>query len=200
MVTGTYPGGATSNTYNDSAGTISLNGATVDNGGAGWTPVPSVQTTTQWVSNVSDNWSSSYSSWQGGGAKQGDYGYGQRKGFWWFESNPIALSGKTIKSMRVWVQRASSGGASGKTRIYLHPHTYGTKAATPNNPSLALETSFNVYVDLTWGEGQWINIPSSWYAGFQSGSYKGVGIWAGSTNRSYYSIMNGQAYLEATYQ
>ena len=200
MVTGTYPGGATSNTYNDSAGTISLNGATVDNGGSVGTPVPSVQTTTQWISNVSDNWSSSYSSWQGGGAKQGDYGYGQRKGFWWFESNPIALSGKTIKSMRVWVQRASSGGASGKTRIYLHPHTYGTKAATPSNPSLALESTYNVYVDLSWGEGAWVNIPSTWFSGFASGSYKGIGLWAGSTSRSYYSVMNGQAWVEATYQ
>jgi hypothetical protein len=199
-VNGTYPGGGTSNTYNDTGGSIALNGATVSTGTTGSNPTPVQQFTKQWASNVADNTSTSYSGWQGGGAKQGDYGYGQRKGFWWFESSPIALSGKTIKSMRVWVQRASSGGNSGKVRIYLHPHTYGTKAATPSNPSLALETSFNVYVDLAWGEGAWVNIPSTWFASFQSGSYKGIGVWAGSTSRSYYAIMSGQATIEATYQ
>jgi hypothetical protein len=195
----TYPTGGTTDTYSDTGGQI-IGTGTADPTGTTTNPTTAVTTTTQWKSSVADNWSTSYSSWQGGGAKQGDYGYGQRKGFWWFESSPIALSGKTIKSMRVWVQRASSGGNSGKTRIYLHPHTYGTKAATPSNPSLALESTYNVYVDLAWGQGAWVNIPSTWFASFQSGSYKGVGIWAGSTSRSYYAIMSGQAWIEATYQ
>jgi hypothetical protein len=193
------PGGTSARTYNDSGGGFTLGTATTDTGAAG--TAPPAQTTTKWTSNVADNWSSSYSTWQGGGVKQGDYGYGQRKGLWWFESSPFAatLTGKTVKSARVWIQRASSGGSSGKTRHYLHPHTFATKAATPNNPSLTLETTYNVYVDLAWGEGAWVTIPSTWFAGFQSGSYKGIGLWAGSTSSAYYTIMNGQCTLEVTY-
>jgi hypothetical protein len=196
----TYPNGVTSATYADTGGQI-IGTGTADPTGTTTNPTTAVTTTTQWKSSVADNWSTSYSSWQGGGAKQGNYGYGQRKGFWWFESNPIALSGKTIKSMRVWVKRSASGGNTGKVRIYLHPHTYSTKGSTPSNPSLALETTYNVYVDLARGDsGVWVNIPSSWFSGFQSGSYKGVGIWAGSNDDQYYAVMEGQAYLEATYQ
>jgi hypothetical protein len=195
-----YPTGGTSDTYNDTAGQIIGTGA-VDTTSTNTTQTATATTTTtQWVSNVADNWSTSYSSWQGGGAKQGDYGYGQRKGFWWFESSPIALSGKTIKSMRVWVQRASSGGNSGTVRIYLHPHTYATKATVTGTPTLSLESDFSVYVDLAWGKGAWVTIPTSWFANFANGTYKGIGVWAGSTNSNYYSIMNGQATLEATYQ
>jgi phage minor structural protein len=189
----TYPTGATSATYNDSAGGISLNGAVANAGAKGTTPVQ--QYSKQWSTTTGHNWGTLYG-WENNLMRQGNYGYGERTGYFEFGTNISSiLAGKTIKSMRVWVQRKSQGGASAKTPIYIRYHNYTTKPG--GQPVMS---SAYARIDLAWGEGGWVTVPVAFLNAFSNGSAKGIGLWANSANSQYYSNMVMDCWVEATYQ
>ncbi|MGD6791745.1 phage tail protein [Sutcliffiella horikoshii] len=170
------------------------------------TPPPAPETTSSWNSTGTykgDSWRPQYGGqWftEGYGENavvQGYWGgFGAYKGLWFFGSNPSnAVSGKTIKSMRLYVQRKSSGGNSGAVTCTFRPHTYtGRPGSEPSYQSPSTTASFK------WGEGKWITIPSSFYSGFQNGTSKGIGIWVNSTSTSNYAKFFVDAKLEITYQ
>lgn len=193
---GSQPGGTTNNVLGTSGEIWPSGGTTVDTGSA--TPPPAPATTSQWSSTSYNDWSSSYSSWQNDSPRQGNWGYGQRTGYWFFGSNPSsAVTGKTISSMRVKVTRLSSGGYSSSTGIVIRSHNYtSVPSGAPSPTSLS---SYSTTVDLAWGQSAWVSLPSSFFADFQSGTAKGIGIYTSSTSGSDYAVMNGNATLEITY-
>ncbi|WP_080845541.1 DUF7359 domain-containing protein [Cytobacillus gottheilii] len=189
----TYPGGQMTDTYTDSGGTISLNGATVDNGVKGTVPPPTQ--TRQWSVSNGHNWGTMYG-WELNQVKTGNYGYGQRTGYFDFGTNlSSALQGKTINSMRVWVQRRSSGGRSSKTPIYVRYHNYTSRPS--GQPTMS---SASARIELGWGEGAWVTLPQSFLTAFSDGSAKGIGLWANSTDSQFYSIMETSCWVEATFR
>jgi hypothetical protein len=161
------------------------------------TPPPPPENTTRWESNDSANWGTLYG-WDDSRVIQGNYGYGRRTGFWFFP-NTIAstLSGKTIKSARCYVKRKSTGGSSGKVPIYIHHHGYEDKPS--GTPDKDLSGSEEKRIDLAWGEGSWVTLPSSFYNNFANGTAKGLGIYVASDSRSNYAIMDEDCTLEVTY-
>ncbi|MFL0495711.1 hypothetical protein [Priestia megaterium] len=125
---------------------------------------------------------------------QGKWGsYGIYRGLWFF---PLAsLTGKTITKIRMYVHRKNAGGNAAPVTTYFKPHTYTSKpSGAPSYQSPQTTASFKL------NEGKWITIPSSFYAGFVSGSYKGIGIYINSTSQNYYAKFDATAKLEITYK
>jgi hypothetical protein len=203
MITGggSAPTGTVSNTYTTYGGQIigSFSFPVI----APPTPPPSPSTTDTWNSTGGDSWRNNFGGqWFSDGygenaVVQGYYGgYGVYRGLWLFGSSPSsAVTGKTIKSMRLYVKRKANGGRSGNVTCYFKPHTYTSRPS--GAPSFQSPTT---QASLRWGEGKWINIPSSFYAGFQSGLYKGIGIYIDSTSSANYSKFYVDAKLEISYE
>ncbi|KYD04272.1 hypothetical protein B4119_3344 [Parageobacillus caldoxylosilyticus] len=191
---GTAPNGATFKA--ESVGGKIFATHTANNGA--YTPPPPPTTTSVWTSTGGDSWRDNFGGqWYGTGEVVQGYwgGYGIYKGLWFFGSAPSsAVTGKTIKSMRLYVTRNASGGNSGAVTVYFRPHTYTSRPS--GNPSF-----LSPYTTATfkWGEGKWITLPSSFYSVFQSGQAKGIGIYIDSTSSSYYAKFSGTAKLEITY-
>jgi hypothetical protein len=193
VASGTVPDGSTAT----SLGTTGIiSGSYSSNTGSATPPAP--PSTTATISSVSaDNWSTS-GYWDGTNlAKQGNYGYGTRTGLWFFGTGiSSVLNGKTIQSMKLYVERYSGGGASGARTVRIRWHSYASKPSGAPSPL----TLSNEYVDisLAWGKSGWVTIPSNFYSYFQSGSAKGFGIYydTGSTN---YLAMISVAKLQVTY-
>jgi hypothetical protein len=56
-----------------------------------------------------------------------------------------------------------------------------------------------VDVSLAWGDSKWVSLPSSMFSGWQNGTYKGIGIYIGSDDSSYYAICTKGLKLQITY-
>ncbi|MGG0387846.1 hypothetical protein ABEZ76_07670 [Priestia megaterium] len=153
-------------------------------------------TTVTIAASSGDSWRDNFGGhWYGQNeVVQGKWGsYGIYRGLWFF-SLP-SLTGKTITKMRMYVHRKNAGGNSAAVTTYFKPHTYTSKSSgAPSYQSPQTTASFKL------NEGKWITIPSSFYAGFVSGSYKGIGIYINSTNQNYYAKFDATAKLEITYK
>jgi phage minor structural protein len=193
-INGTYPAGTVGNLSSDTGSDIIGSGYTANSGARGTTPPPVTKTTTQWKTTSGSNYGDLYNAWESG-VKQGNYGYGQRKGLWYFGTQLSALQGKTIKNMRVWVKRSSRGGSSGKVSLFVRTHNYTAQPA--GSPTLS---SGSARIDLAWGESGWVTLPQTLIDQFNAGTAKGVGVWANSTSTAYYSIMESECTVEATYE
>lgn len=191
-LSGNYPNGSVSATYSDSGGNIIGAGST--NSGTKGT-VPPVQSTKQISTSTGNNWSESYAAWTNDGVKQGSYGYGNRRGAWFFGTSILDTigTGKTIKAMRVWIKRESKGGSSGAVRHSLRGHGHTSQPA--GAPALGNEMAA---ISLGWGQSAWVNIPSSWWGYFANGTYRGIGLY--SSDGSNYSICSTECIVEITYQ
>jgi len=164
------------------------------------TPPSTPESKSEWSSTGSpkgDSWRPQFGGqwWNDGSVTQGAYaGFGVYKGLWLFGSNPSnAVTGKTIKSMRMLVKR-KAGGVAGDVNVTFKPHTYTTRpSGEPSYQSPSTQAKFRV------GDEKWITIPSSFYAGFQNGTSKGIGIYVNSSSQSNYAKFNVDAKLEITY-
>lgn len=126
-------------------------------------------------------------------ATQGKWGaYGTFTGAWFFDSTlPTTVSGKTIKSIRVYATRVS-GGSGSAVSVKFRPHTNASR------PSGNVSLSAPEYsVSFKPGESKWVTLPTSFHAGFASGSYKGIAVYSGTSN---YAKLLKSAKIEITYQ
>lgn len=197
--TGTAPAGTVSNTRARYGGEV-RNTFTHDSGEKALpTPPPppaAPDVTKTWSSVSADNYAMGTYGWVNDGyPKQGNYGYGRRKGLWFFGSDIYnTVNGKNIKRVRVYIKRKSSGGSSAKTAIQIRSHTYASKPG--GEPSLS-----NAYksVSLGWGEGVWVDLPADFITAFKSGGARGIGVYVASDSSSYYALMEAAAKIEITY-
>lgn len=124
---------------------------------------------------------------------QGAYaGYGPFTGAWFFGSAPsTAVTGKSIKSIRLYVGRVS-GGSGSSVGVKFKPHT-STSRPTGR---VTLQTPEHT-AGFRVGEEKWITLPSSFHAGFAAGTTKGIAIYSGSSS---YAKMKKTARLEIVYE
>lgn len=165
-------------------------------------PAPSPVTTTQkwnsrsdsgtWRSDFGGKWDTDAATYRDT-ATQGSWaGFGPFTGSFFFGSGPSsAVTDKSIKRIRIYMKRIS-GGSGGAVKVTLRPHTSNTRPS--GNVSLQ---SPSYGVDFKVGEGKYVTLPTSFHAGFESGSYKGLSVFAGS---SPYAKMTKNAVLEITYE
>jgi hypothetical protein len=190
--TGTAPGGA-SNTSVAYGGDVSPT-FTYNNGVAGTqTAAPTVGT---WTNTGTDSYSDGAGVWDNttNDPLQGKYGSaGNYRGCWFFGSGPSsAVTGKTIKQIRIYLTRADRSGSSGAVNAVIRPHGY---TSVPAGQPAYLGASYTVPFKLS--EGKWVTLPSTFYSLFQSGSAKGIMIY--TTNTADYMRFLQTAKIEITY-
>lgn len=165
---------------------------------AGGTPPPTKKT---YVKTYTTTTGATY---KGDGSKRTDttdivQGYnsynGNGKGLWIFPSMTADLAGSTVSKVEIYAYANhwyyNSGGTA---RIHLH----GYSSAPASSPSLTYCTQSS-----GWPKpgGRWVTLPSSFYAGFISGAYRGFGMGpAPSNDLLYYGRFNrGGAQIRVTY-
>lgn len=147
--------------------------------------------------NYGDSYKVKYSSWRkDNSVRQGDWSStGMNKGCWFFGNQFADLKGKTIKSVKLTLQR-QSGGNSGAVAFTLKMHNHtGRPSGTPNYLS---EWSKNI--SLTVGQSITITITdSAVLTAIKNGTMKGFGIEVSSTSNSYYGILTPKLKAVVTY-
>jgi hypothetical protein len=88
---------------------------------------------------------------------QGDYGYGDSKGAWFYGTGPTAaLTGATVLSCKIRVGRKSGGSYSPQTvHLYLHD-SRSRPAGDVNRTAGPTDAVFSI------GETRWVDMPAAW--------------------------------------
>ncbi|CDQ21711.1 phage tail spike protein [Halobacillus karajensis] len=170
--------------------------ASADTGSA--TPPAPPETTVEFTATSSASWTERYSTWDsttGSDVLQGKWDvYGRYKGLWFFGTDiSSTVQGKTIKDIKIYGERLSSGGYSGDVTMTFRSHNYSSQPS--GEPSLSSEYKT---ADFAWGESGWVTIPSSMYDQFENGA-KGFGVYTTSTSNGRYSRMSGDLTVRITY-
>lgn len=189
--------GADYHVYTDT-GANSIGNGTPDYGSAkpeDPPPAPAPVQRTVFIDSVGGNNWSANGYWSNDGVKQGNYGWGNRKGVWFFGTKILDTigTGKTIKSIKLYVKRASRGGVSASQRLSVRAHGYTSQPA--RDPMLSGEIGS---ISLAWGQSGWVTISSSAYANFANGTYKGFGLY--TDNGSNYAICDTWSQAQITYE
>jgi hypothetical protein len=127
-----------------------------------------------------------------GTVRQGNYGYGNHKGYWFFNDANIrtVLATSTINSVRFFMRRRSEGGVSGAQIMDVCVHNQST------NSSDAMGAFVGAH-SFRWGEGRWLSLPNSVGNNFRDNTAKGIGLY--TADGSDYAICDGAAELEITF-
>jgi hypothetical protein len=143
-------------------------------------------------SSVGDTASHIYQGYSSSGSYNGD-----QRGLWTFPSITGDVGSGTITKVEAYIYFAHWYNNAGGTAL-IKVHGYGSGGwPTGSTPSFTTATSSG-----SWPKpgGRWVTLPSSLYAGFKNGTYKGFGIGpAGSTSSTYYGYANTNAQLRVTY-
>lgn len=154
------------------------------------------ETTTTWDAQSTDSWHEGASVWDNttNDPLQGKYGSaGRYRGCWFFGSSPsTAVTGKTIKQIRVYLQRTNNSGSGVSQTAVIRPHGYTSKpAGAPGYLAASHSVGFK------WNEAKWVTLPTSFHSLFANGSAKGIMIY--TTDDSQYMRFMQAAKIEITY-
>lgn len=184
---GTAPAGVSNSAFSQ-GGTIAT--FTYDSG-TYVIPVPPEKTVVI-TATSGGNWSSS-NGWQLDYVKQGNYGYGNRTGAWFFPSiTGVIGTGKTIKKIRVYITRVNGKGSSAAAKHSIRYHKSSTRPS--GNVSVSPEIAS---ISLGWNKSGWATVSASYHTAFANGTAKGIGIYR--SDGSYYSACKLSCKLEITY-
>ena len=195
-------GGKKSSTNKSSGGQVlyDSNGPTFATGNqstdGGTAPVVSSTKTITIKSSYGDTYRSSvYNNWKKDGTvRQGDYGYGDCNGCWFFGSAFAEVKGATIKKVTIRIDR-QSGGSSSAVDLVIKSHGYssrpsgkpsyrttaGTVSVAPGKSGLLLITNSTILREIS------------------SGAVKGFGIQS-TYNSSNYAVCSGSVTVKIEYQ
>lgn len=191
--------GAPSNIYTGNGGQVVQGNVTfVGSGDVGSNDNTTTNSTSVTLNASSgDSYKVKYSSWRkDNSVRQGDWSStGMNKGCWFFGNQFADLKGKTIKSVKLTLQR-QSGGNSGAVAFTLKMHNH---IGRPSGvPSYLSEWSKNI--SLTVGQSTTITITdSAVLTAIKNGTMKGFGIEVSSTSNSYYGILTPKLKAVVTY-
>jgi phage minor structural protein len=195
-VRGTYPGGDVGEFLEQYGGFLDTQHKGLVDYGAATPPEPTTQTyTTTWSSNGSASWRPSGWRTDNDYVYQGDYGYGNHKGLWFFDDANMrsTLSGATIKSVKLYATRNSSGGSSSSQQVSIRTHNYDTQPS--GEPTVG---SIYNYAGFKWGEGKWVTVSNTIGEMLRDNTAKGMSIY--ESDGSPYMIFAASAKLEITYE
>jgi phage minor structural protein len=195
-VRGTYPGGDVGEFLEQYGGFLDNQHKGLVDYGLATPPAPTVQTyTTTWTSNGSASWRPSGWRTDNNYVYQGDYGFGNHKGLWFFDDANMrtTLSTSTIKSVRLYITRNSSGGSSSSQQVSIRTHNYDTQPT--GEPAVG---SIYNYAGFQWGEGKWVTVSNTIGEMLRDNTAKGISIH--EVDGSPYMIFAASAKLEITYE
>ena len=208
---GVQTGGASNNTYKISAGEIYTEGTPTfqtdepagenpenpggDNPGSGDNPI--MTKTVSYKPTSADTYRSTvYNNWKKDGTcRQGDYGYGDSNGCWFFGSQFNALKDKVIESVKITITRQNGGYSDSRTAVIkMHNHT-----SRPSGMPTYI-SGWSKSVSLAVGETKTITITDSAVLNaIKSGTMKGFGVQSSYTKTSY-MVLSGSCTVKITYK
>ena len=197
---GNQAGGATANTSESHCGQVWYNSPTFDGNttSSDTTTAPSVSTTKTMTikSTYGDTYRSSvYNSWKkDGSCRQGDYGYGDCTGCWFFGTAFSELKGCTISKVQIIITR-NSGGSSSAVGLVVRTHNY---SARPSGAPTLSSSSYGT-LSLKTGQTDKLTITNSTVLnGISNGTIKGFGIRT-TYDKAHYAVCSGNVTVKITY-
>ena len=192
-----YPGqqaGGGNNTFTSGNGQIISTGVTFasskDSGSNTTTVNPTTTRFETFKPKYADTYrSSKYNNWEGRGkCRQGNWGYGNCNGYWFYGSQFAEVKGKNITKVEIDVARSSDIGSSASTSHVFQAHTYGSRpSSTPD-----FYASCNKTLSLAWGGKGTVTITDSTVLnGIKSGTIKGFGLKSAYDSSHYSALTNG---------
>lgn len=155
------------------------------------TPPPPPETTISRTATGGDNWSTS-GYWENGVVKQGNYGWGNRTGLWYFDL--AAIKGKTIVSAKLTTYR-NSGGVSGAKLCSLVTHRH---ASRPSGAPAVSSVQQQFYIDI--GQTVTVDVTALLQRQIASGGDTSLGIYDPNGNSQTYMNLRVNSTLSITYK
>ena len=197
---GNQAGGATANTSKSSGGQVWYNSPTFDGNttSTDTTTAPSTSTTKTMTikSSYGDTYRSSvYNSWKKDGTvRQGDYGYGDCTGCWFFGTAFAELKGRTISKVQITITR-NSGGTSVPVEHKLWMHRYTSRPSGAPTLTSGWSQTFR----LATGNSTTIAITNSTVLNaISAGTCKGFAL-RNTYDSAHYSVCSGSVTVKITY-
>lgn len=195
-----HTGGKTNNYYEKDGGKVIVGGDATFVGGdvsvpGGSAPVITTKTITI-KSTYGDTYRSTvYNNWKKDGtARQGDYGYGDCTGCWFFGDAFGDLKGKTINKVQIKITR-QSGGSSSAVGLVVRTHNHSSR---PSGAPTLSSSSYGT-LSLAAGDTGTLTITNSDVLnGISNGTIKGFGIRA-TYDKSHYAVCSGSITVKITY-
>ena len=194
-------GGNESNTHVSSPGQIIAPSSVNYEGGNQTTdgnpaPTPTTTKTVTIKSNSGDTYRSSvYNNWKKDNtARQGDYGYGDCNGCWFFGSQFNQFKGKNITKIELTIKRIS-GGVHSAVPVVVKTHNYTSRPS--GKPSYGSGCGS---VKIAVGSSGKLTITNSTIlTALENGTIKGFGIQS-TYNSSNYAVCSGSVTMKVTYK
>ena len=158
-------------------------------------PTTSTKKTITIKSNSGDTYRSSvYNNWKKDNTcRQGDYGYGDCNGCWFFGSQFNQLKDKTISKIELTIKRIS-GGSYAAVPIVVKTHNYSSRPS--GKPSFGSNCGS---VKIAVGDSGKLTITNSTILNaISNGTVKGFGIQS-AYNSSSYAVCSGSVSMKVTY-
>lgn len=158
-------------------------------------PTTSTKKTITIKSNSGDTYRSSvYNNWKKDNtARQGDYGYGDCNGCWFFGTQFNQFKGKSISKIELTIKRISGGSYSG-VPIVVKTHNYASRPS--GKPSYGSSCGS---VSIAVGNSGKLTITNSTVLNaISNGTVKGFGIQS-TYNSSNYAVCSGSVTMKVTY-
>ena len=158
-------------------------------------PTTSTKKTITIKSNSGDTYRSSvYNNWKKDNTtRQGDYGYGDCNGCWFFGSQFNQLKDKTISKIELTIKRIS-GGSYAAVPIVVKTHNYSSRPS--GKPSFGSNCGS---VKIAVGDSGKLTITNSTILNaISNGTVKGFGIQS-TYNSSNYAVCSGSVTMKVTY-
>ena len=200
-------GGTNKNTYTSSAGEIYTQGTPTyqvdkptntnpeNNDGKQDDDTTTTKTVTYKTTSADTYRSTVYNNWKKDSTcRQGNFGYGNCNGCWFFGSQFNNLKGKTIKSVKITIKR-QKGGYAKAVNLTLKMHNYSSRPSGAPSYYSGWERS----ISLDMGESKTIEITdTSVLNAIKAGSVKGFGLQS-SYSKSTYAVCSGACTVKITY-
>ena len=193
-------GGTTANTSESSGGQIWYKSPTFDGNttSSDTTTAPVVSTNKTMIikSTYGDTYRSTvYNSWKKDGTvRQGDYGYGDCTGCWFFGTAFAELKGKTINKVEITITR-NRGGSSSAVGLVVRTHNY---SARPSGAPTLSSSSYGTLSLVTGATGTLTITNSDVLNGIKNGTVKGFGIRT-TYDSAHYAVCSGSVTVKITY-
>lgn len=158
-------------------------------------PTPTTTKTVTIKSNSGDTYRSSvYNNWKKDNtARQGDYGYGDCNGCWFFGTQFNQFKGKSISKIELTIKRIT-GGSYSAVPIVVKTHNYTSRPS--GKPSYGSSCGS---VSIVVGNSGKLTITNSTILNaISNGTVKGFGIQS-SYNSSSYAVCSGSVTMKVTY-
>ena len=199
--------GTNKNTYTSSAGEIYTQGAPIyqpekpsnknpeNNDGKNDDDTKTTKTVTYKTTSADTYRSTVYNNWKKDGTvRQGNYGYGNCNGCWFFGSQFNSLKGKTIKSVKITIKR-QSGGYAKAVNLKLKMHNHQSRPSGAPSYYSGWERTISLGIN----ESKTIEITdTSVLNAIKAGSVKGFGLQS-SYSKSTYAVCSGACTVKITY-